>query len=113
MDEQMAYAMAEYGDYGECFVAEEPEVRTISMEEVAKHSSPEDCWVVLHGHLAAERQSCVKERASMQSIGRKPTDVQGRVYDLTKFALGHVALVAHAQGPLHGPEMGMFPSPEF
>ncbi|CAE7919216.1 unnamed protein product [Symbiodinium necroappetens] len=62
MDEQMAYAMAEFGDYGECFVAEEPEVRTISMEEVAKHSSPEDCWVVLYG----------------------------RVYDLTKFALGHV-----------------------
>ncbi|CAE7604143.1 unnamed protein product [Symbiodinium sp. CCMP2456] len=62
--------MAEFGDYGECFVAEEPEalplrampVRTISMEEVAKHSSPEDCWVVLYG----------------------------RVYDLTKFALGHV-----------------------
>ena len=25
MDEQMAYAMAEFGDYGECFVAEEPE----------------------------------------------------------------------------------------
>ena len=27
-------------------------VRTISMEEVAKHSSPEDCWVVLYGHCA-------------------------------------------------------------
>ena len=33
-----------------CFVVG-VKVRTISMEEVAKHSSPEDCWVVLYGHF--------------------------------------------------------------
>ncbi|CAJ1396583.1 unnamed protein product [Effrenium voratum] len=63
MDDQMAYAMAELGDfaaYADC--CNVVPVKVFSMAEVAKHNSPEDCWVVLHGH----------------------------VYDLTKFAKGHV-----------------------
>ncbi|CAK9091554.1 unnamed protein product [Durusdinium trenchii] len=61
MDDQMAYALAEMGDFGDYIVVQSEE-KVFSMEEVALHSSPEDCWVVLHG----------------------------RVYDLTKFAMGHV-----------------------
>eukprot|EP00913_Durusdinium_trenchii_P035746 g33448.t1 len=52
------YEMGDFGDY----IVVQSEEKVFSMEEVALHSSPEDCWVVLHG----------------------------RVYDLTKFAMGHV-----------------------
>eukprot|EP00434_Breviolum_minutum_P000777 symbB.v1.2.000685.t1/scaffold41.1/size391900/2 len=62
MDDQMAYAMAEMGDYADYIIVNQPEEKVFTMEEVAKHDTPEDCWVVLHG----------------------------RVYDLTKFAMGHV-----------------------
>eukprot|EP00931_Biecheleriopsis_adriatica_P065073 TRINITY_DN39696_c0_g1_i1.p1 TRINITY_DN39696_c0_g1~~TRINITY_DN39696_c0_g1_i1.p1 ORF type:complete len:120 (+),score=22.38 TRINITY_DN39696_c0_g1_i1:21-380(+) len=57
-NEQEEYALAEIG----ASLVVEERVRKIAMEEVAKHNSPEDCWVVLHG----------------------------KVYDLTKFAKGHV-----------------------
>eukprot|EP00440_Ansanella_granifera_P031265 gb/GFBE01033947.1/.p1 GENE.gb/GFBE01033947.1/~~gb/GFBE01033947.1/.p1 ORF type:complete len:120 (+),score=29.28 gb/GFBE01033947.1/:1-360(+) len=57
-NEQEEYALAEFG----AAIVVEEAARRISMEEVARHNSPEDCWLVLHG----------------------------KVYDLTKFAKGHV-----------------------
>mmetsp|Transcript_74681 Transcript_74681/g.218809 ORF Transcript_74681/g.218809 Transcript_74681/m.218809 type:complete len:142 (+) Transcript_74681:70-495(+) len=66
MDESdmYAYMAGELGDQGmEAFLQyETPQVKTVQMSEVARHNSPKDCWVVLHG----------------------------QVYDLTEFAKSHI-----------------------
>merc|ERR1712014_71931 len=85
-EEMMAYLASELGEDGASAIVQAAveESRYVSMDEVARHNTPDDCWVILHGNVYNLTEFAKRHLGGMELItrlaGKDGTEAFSRVH---------------------------------